>query len=95
LDEIGAIFLSQSRSVVSAKPIIFQHSNENRSIHNEYRQDEKPLVYLPLAPLTATFTTSSMVDEPSTSSFFFKESGKAWKGDKQDRVLKKESQPVV
>jgi len=94
LDKIGANFLSQSRSKMSAKPIIFQHSSENRSTHNEYQQDKRHLI-LPLAPLTATFTNSSTVDEPSTSSFFFKESGKAWKGNKQDRILKKDPQPVV
>ena len=32
---------------------------------------------IPLAPLTATLTISSIVDAPSTLSFFFKESGKA------------------
>ena len=34
---------------------------------------------VPLAPLTATLTISSIVDEPSTSSFFFIDSGKALK----------------
>ena len=52
------------------------------NIHNEYQQDKRQLI-LPLAPLTATFTSSSMVDVPSTSSFFFIESGKAWKRNKR------------
>lgn len=58
------------------------------NIHNEYQQRKRQLI-LPLAPLTATFTNSSMVDVPSTSSFFFIASGKAWKRNKQDSFLRK------
>ena len=52
-----------------------RHILQLKKTSNRYRD----FFFVPLAPLTATLTISSIVDLPSTSSFFFIDSGKTLK----------------